>query len=859
MARRPEQLSRGRRVLLVTTSIVAAFLTAGVTFGYSGLLPALTGPVGAFSGACPAGEPVPCARQMSLLNAAYTLSMFTNSASAIVVGLVLDRTGPRRTTLIGTVIFALGLLALAGAGTFAPGAHNDSAPDAATPPSVSNSTDTSNSTANATVVMPAMAEFANTSASAAVVITQPPRGLMRVEAAPRNGGVPLPGGSWAQLTGGNRGAHGAGEGARMVKVMGKWGAARVERAGWVEGHACWRRSRGCLGEQVMRGDQGVQRRELEAEGQGKAGVTAEGSSGGKEAASGVFFFAAFFLLSLGGPFIFTSSINFCVLVPRLSSAIISAQAGAFEASSLILFLLGLAVTRLHLPLSALALAYCLVPLALAALAAAVFPNSPFGATKSGASGGRGDLGDAAAAGVRVRGDGGGDGAEVGVGGKEGDGKEEGEVVLVGRLVEEEGRGIEVTGDGIADDEGIEECSSSSSSSSISSSGGEEKIGSGERERKDSVLALVYRSGSSDDGGENVGEGGGEGEVDGEGGGGTGEGGQWEKGELGRLYSLRLAQAAAASAAAGAAVAKAAEEAGAAEEARGAAGARAAREERDMEGIAPPPHIFNSPLKHQLRAPLFWVHVAVSAYLVLRSNFFIAAVNSHIHYTVTTLLSIPPSTATTDLPSDAAAQVTSYIDIFNIVLAAGGVFAVPLAGWSMERPGLPFSFALTTLLCALCSAVQMMAAWVPLPMQLVAFLAFAIARAFIYSTMAAYVGTLFGFRNFGRLYGINRLGGAFLTLLQYPLMSACESSMGAQFVLVNGVFLAIELMLTATFPYYLSLAMQERTRRRVIRSGSARGNGVARKGSGRRGATLARQAVAAGLRLRARRSAHRRYR
>ncbi|CAI7932199.1 unnamed protein product [Closterium sp. NIES-54] len=807
--------------------------------------------------------------------------MFTNSASAIVVGLVLDRTGPRRTTLIGTVIFALGLLALAGAGTFAPGAHNDSAPDAATPPSVSNSTDTSNSTANATVVMPAMAEFANTSASAAVVITQPPRGLMRVEAAPRNGGVPLPGGSWAQLTGGNRGAHGAGEGARMVKVMGKWGAARVERAGWVEGHACWRRSRGCLGEQVMRGDQGVQRRELEAEGQGKAGVTAEGSSGGKEAASGVFFFAAFFLLSLGGPFIFTSSVRVpppllsfsmipptlpCLIPPLLRTAsrspppptrspspslchphfppspnqlsvssshaslppilphfVSPSRAGAFEASSLILFLLGLAVTRLHLPLSALALAYCLVPLALAALAAAVFPNSPFGATKSGASGGRGDLGDAAAAGVRVRGDGGGDGAEVGVGGKEGDGKEEGEVVLVGRLVEEEGRGIEVTGDGIADDEGIEECSSSSSSSSISSSGGEEKIGSGERERKDSVLALVYRSGSSDDGGENVGEGGGEGEVDGEGGGGTGEGGQWEKGELGRLYSLRLAQAAAASAAAGAAVAKAAEEAGAAEEARGAAGARAAREERDMEGIAPPPHIFNSPLKHQLRAPLFWVHVAVSAYLVLRSNFFIAAVNSHIHYTVTTLLSIPPSTATTDLPSDAAAQVTSYIDIFNIVLAAGGVFAVPLAGWSMERPGLPFSFALTTLLCALCSAVQMMAAWVPLPMQLVAFLAFAIARAFIYSTMAAYVGTLFGFRNFGRLYGINRLGGAFLTLLQYPLMR------------------------------------QERTRRRVIRSGSARGNGVARKGSGRRGATLARQAVAAGLRLRARRSAHRRYR
>ncbi|CAI5932394.1 unnamed protein product [Closterium sp. NIES-64] len=636
-----------------------------------------------------------------------------------------------------------------------------------------------------------MAEPANTSVAAAAVSTQPPRGLMRIDGAWRNGELPLPEGSWAQLTGGKRGTHGAREGARMVKVMGKGGAAREERAGWVEGHACWRRSGGCPGEQVMRGDQGVQRRKLEAEGQGEAGGTAEGSSGGKEAASGVFFFAAFFLLSLGGPFIFTSSvrappphlspcplpppfllplssprpllqINFCVLVPRLSSAIISAQAGAFEASSLILFLLGLAVTRLHLPLSALALAYCLVPLALAALAAAAFPNSPFGAAKAAASAGRGDtradggLEDAAAARVRVRGDGGRDGAEVGAGGKEeeSEGEGEGQLVLVERPVGGEGGGIGVAGDFIAEDEGIEECLSSSSSSS-SDSGGE--IGSGGRERKDSVIAMVYSSGSSDDDVENGGKDGGGGEMGGEGGRGEEEGSQWDKGELGRLYSLRLAQAAAVAAAKPA------------EEATKTAGAGAKIVEGESEGIAPPPDIFNSPLKLQLRSPLYWVHVAVSAYLVLRSNFFIAAVNTHIRYTVTTLLSIPPSTATTDLPSDAAAQITRYIDIFNIVLAAGGVVAVPLAGWSMERPGLPFSLALTTLLCALCSAVQMMAAWVPLPMQLVAFLAFAIARAFIYSTMAAYVGTLFGFRNFGRLYGINRLGGAFLTLLQYPLM------------------------------------------------------------------------------------------
>ncbi|GJP72903.1 hypothetical protein CLOP_g3674 [Closterium sp. NIES-67] len=534
---RPEQLTRGRRVLLVSTSIVAAFLTAGVTFGYSGILPALTGQVGAFSDACQAGEPAPCARQMNLLNAAYTLSMFTNSASAIVVGLVLDRTGPRRTSLLGTAIFAAGLLALAGAAAFAPGPpYTAPLPSTNTPPP---STDS----ANATAAAPAAADVAKLSVGAAGT-GAPPRGLMRSEAE-RIGKAPL--GPWAQLTGGRK-THLAREVACMI--------------------------------------------------------------------------------------------NFCVLVPRLSSAIISAQAGAFEASALVLFLLGLAVARLRLPLAALSLAYCLVPLALAALAAATFPNRPFGAAR--------------------------------------------------------------------------------------------------------ISAAQHGSDEGADGG-------------------------------------------------GAAAATTA----------GGAG-----EEGAAAGIPPPPDIFNSTLKLQLRSALFWVHLAVSAYLVLRSNFFIAAVNAHIQHTVLLLMGIPPATPATELPSDATAQIARYIDIFNIVLAAGGVLAVPLAGWSMERPGLPFSFGVTTLLCALCSAVQMAASVVPLPVQLVAFVAFAIARAFIYSTMAAYVGSLFGFRNFGRLYGINRLGGAFLTVLQYPLMSVCESSTGAQFVVVNGIFLIIELILTATFPYYLSVAMYE---------------------------------------------------
>ena len=167
-----------------------------------------------------------------------------------------------------------------------------------------------------------------------------------------------------------------------------------------------------------------------------------------------------------------------------------------------------------------------------------------------------------------------------------------------------------------------------------------------------------------------------------------------------------------------------------------------------------------------RSPIYWLHCAVSAYLVLRSNFFIAAVDLEIEaaassphnrntlspFTLGDLLThaqslsstpsskllpvtasdahivapsslhparhpslLLPSLLSFPLPSDPS-RAQPFISLFNELLPVGGLVSVPLAGWCLEAHGLPFTFALTLLLCALCSALQLCTALLPLSVQ-----------------------------------------------------------------------------------------------------------------------------------------------
>ncbi|CAI5932391.1 unnamed protein product [Closterium sp. NIES-64] len=793
------QLSRGRRVLLVSVSVLASLLTAGIIYGYSGILPVLVADVGAFSDACGAGESVPCAAQMNLLNAAYTLSMVTNSACVLPVGAFLDayglRTtaiiasllshllsalcmvtnsacvlpvgafldayGPRTTAITGSLVFSAGLLALALGSAFShppppapPPAQPVPSPSAsllAMPPAFPayESHHTQSPLLLRPLPPPWPLHYCPHRFEQSDHLSQPLTGR-HLEGGPGDRDSAWDGGGMAAR---GEGARRGGEGLRgMTEVL-----------GWVAGG--------------LRG--------------AKKGV----------GVAGVCFFAAFFLLALGGPFILTPMINFSEVLPSSAAAVIAAQSGAFDASAAVLFLFALAVSRLHLALSSICLAYLAVPLAIAVVAATTFPDvcdesglNPFGASPASESHATPPSTSTPPSSTPPHPD--------------------SLSLLTAPLLQP----------------ASEEHSSKSQGSKEQSSQGQSDEDEGERGQ---ARPAVGRSGGGHDdargeeeGMRGVREGAAAGLIevrrgDEEGGrsGGRSEGarGPRRSGELERLYLLRLMGAsgsdkASAGDAGGASSVAAADEltTSACHVALPAVTGRGSSipvspslpivwlHGRSTPCLPPPPAIYNADIAIQLRSPLFWVHVGVAAFYVLRSNVYIAAVNDQITFAVHAKAIHPPSTA--------AAVQQHYIDAFNCLLPLGGCLSVPLAGWSIDSLGLPPAFAITAALSLLSSLLLLLAPILPLDAMLLSFAAYSVARAFIYSTMAALIASLFGFRNFGRLYGLTRFIGAFAALLQYPLMRYGEEAMRGDFMGMTAGFMACELALATLFPLYLTYCL-----------------------------------------------------
>ncbi|KAI3654086.1 hypothetical protein MP228_000805 [Amoeboaphelidium protococcarum] len=112
------------RLVLLSTSILFAFLCAGVVFGYQSFKD-MAIDAGVYSYLCNSnnnnddqvdaenGENLVCTEQKSRLDLIYTVAACVTNIMAIVIGLTLDRFGPRVTAAIGSLIFALGTVFMA--------------------------------------------------------------------------------------------------------------------------------------------------------------------------------------------------------------------------------------------------------------------------------------------------------------------------------------------------------------------------------------------------------------------------------------------------------------------------------------------------------------------------------------------------------------------------------------------------------------------------------------------------------------------------------------------------------------------------------------------------------------------------
>eukprot|EP01114_Cavostelium_apophysatum_P000855 TRINITY_DN10753_c0_g1_i1.p1 TRINITY_DN10753_c0_g1~~TRINITY_DN10753_c0_g1_i1.p1 ORF type:complete len:533 (-),score=66.17 TRINITY_DN10753_c0_g1_i1:35-1633(-) len=136
-------------------------------------------------------------------------------------------------------------------------------------------------------------------------------------------------------------------------------------------------------------------------------------------------------------------------------------------------------------------------------------------------------------------------------------------------------------------------------------------------------------------------------------------------------------------------------------------------------------------------------------------------------------------------------------LFNYILP-GGILAVPVVGWLMDKRGLITSFVvLTTALTAL-SVVNIFSIS---DLHIANFVLFTFCRALFYSLAVTFVVKTFGFEAIGTLYGIIQVVGGASTYLQYVLLSVTLKQLHGNFFIVN-VVQAGTIGALYFFPFYL---------------------------------------------------------
>eukprot|EP00897_Mesotaenium_endlicherianum_P001385 jgi/Mesen1/1274/ME000013S00764 len=398
------------------------------------------------------------------------------------------------------------------------------------------------------------------------------------------------------------------------------------------------------------------------------------------AVSNWLYYYGFFGLAVGGPCIYNSLTNFGELFGRQSAVIISAQTGAFNASSIVMFAIGHIVTGLGVSFRSAMLAYSLVPLLVCAWSLFMYPDRPYSSDAGSAGGG-------------------------------------GEIHRVWRLRQQ-----------------LNTAKSGADAPALPAG-----------------AAVPVRSGGGSGGDAIAAGAGAEGEI------------------TAPLLAPLLG---------------------------GRAPTLTSQQQLLPASEAPSPEqLYNVAFARQIRSPVFWSVFVVSGFYVLRLNFYIASITSQLTFQASTLQSPPFSDA-----AAAKEAANLYVTIFNVLLPVGGVLSVPLLGYVLVYVGLGPAFIVIAASNIVFSIFNVLY-WIPIQFQIVGFVCYTISRAFTFGALAAYIARLFGFANFGKLYGFARLSGAIATILSYPLANLAETSYGGNYFYVNLGFIVVEVLL-CLFPVYL---------------------------------------------------------
>ncbi|KAJ4147344.1 hypothetical protein LMH87_001874 [Akanthomyces muscarius] len=204
-------------------------------------------------------------------------------------------------------------------------------------------------------------------------------------------------------------------------------------------------------------------------------------------------------------------------------------------------------------------------------------------------------------------------------------------------------------------------------------------------------------------------------------------------------------------------------------------------------------LHGQPVKAQMRTPFFALLLSVTAFQMLRMNFFIATIGSQYRYMV---------------GLDGEAAIASF---FNAALPIGGVAATPLIALLLN------SCSVATVLSVMTAYVAVMGVFncfSSVPAGIATVVIFVTFRPFYYSAVSYTASKIFGFATFGRVYGTVICVSGVFNLVQPAVESWLSVQLQGNPLVLNIAFGVVGTVLAAMFTGYVQWQSRESSKRHV---------------------------------------------
>jgi len=153
-------------------------------------------------------------------------------------------------------------------------------------------------------------------------------------------------------------------------------------------------------------------------------------------------------------------------------------------------------------------------------------------------------------------------------------------------------------------------------------------------------------------------------------------------------------------------------------------------------------------------------------------------------------------------------IKNTVQFFNIMLPLAGVLSIMPIGWLLDTFKMHISF---TVLCSMALIFGIFSLIPSLSLQFMSILIFVFMRPLLYTSGNDFSTKTFGFKTFGRVYGLMNLISSIVNFAQYAVEYLVVNVFNGQFTEVN---IAFTILTSVMFylPYYLF--MKERKNKTV---------------------------------------------